>query len=41
LEKRGLVRLIRIRKRGRQRGVTLIPFDSVARFIREQMEGGR
>jgi hypothetical protein len=38
LEKRGLVRLIRIRKRGRQRGVTLIPFDSVARLVREQME---
>jgi hypothetical protein len=41
LEKRGLVRLIRIRKSGRQRGVTLIPFDAVEQFVRSQMEKSR
>jgi hypothetical protein len=38
-EQRGYWRLIRIRERGKLRGVTLIPFDAVARFVREQMEG--
>jgi hypothetical protein len=38
-EKRGYWRLIRIRERGKQRGVTLVPFDAVARFIHQQMEG--
>lgn len=37
-EQRGYWRLIRIRERGKQRGVTLIPFDVVARFVREQMQ---
>jgi hypothetical protein len=36
-EQRGYWRLIRIRERGKQRGITLIPFDAVARFIRKQM----
>jgi len=37
-EKRGYWRLIRIRDRGKLRGVTLIPFDAVAAFVRRQME---
>jgi hypothetical protein len=36
-ENRGYWRLVRLRERGKQRGVTLIPFDAVAKFIREQM----
>jgi hypothetical protein len=38
-EELGYWRLIRIRERGKQRGVTLVPFDAVARFVRKQMEG--
>ena len=38
-ENRGYWRLVRLRERGKQRGITLIPFDAVAKFIREQMEG--
>ena len=30
-------RLIRLRQRGKQRGVTLVPYDSVAAFIRKQI----
>jgi hypothetical protein len=37
-EQRGYWRLIRIRERGKQRGVTLVPFDQVAAFVRKQME---
>ena len=37
-EKRGYWRLVRIRERGKLRGVTLIPFDSVAQFVRRQMQ---
>ena len=37
-EQRGYWRLIRIRQRGKQRGVTLVPFDAVAKFVRQQME---
>ena len=36
-EHRGYWRLIRIRERGKQRGVTLIPYDAVAQFVRSQM----
>jgi len=35
-EKRGYWRLIRIRERGKQRGVTLVPFDQVAAFLRKE-----
>ena len=35
-EKRGYWRLTRIRERGKLRGVTLIPYDAVAAFIRNQ-----
>jgi hypothetical protein len=37
-EQRGYWRLIRIRERGKQRGITLVPFDAVARFVKSQME---
>jgi hypothetical protein len=36
-ENRGYWRLVRLRERGKQRGVTLIPFDAVAKFVRDQM----
>ena len=39
-EQRGYWRLIRIRERGKLRGVTLVPFDAVASFVRRQMEIG-
>lgn len=34
-EKNGLLRLIRLRGRGKLRGVTLVPYDAVAKLIRE------
>jgi hypothetical protein len=37
-EQRGYWRLIRIRERGKQRGIVLVPFDAVARFVKSQME---
>lgn len=36
LEERGDIRLVRIRERGKLRGITLIPYDRVAEFIRSQ-----
>jgi len=36
-ENRGYWSLVRLRERGKQRGVTLIPFDAVAKFVRHQM----
>ena len=38
-ENRGYWKLIRIRERGKLRGVTLVPYDAVASFVRSQMEG--
>jgi len=35
-EKNGYWRLVRIRQRGKVRGVTLVPYDAVADFIRSQ-----
>ena len=35
-EKRGYWKLARLRDRGKLRGVTLIPYDAVAAFIRNQ-----
>jgi len=35
-EKQGYWKLIRIRQRGKLRGVTLVPYDAVAAFIRNQ-----
>jgi hypothetical protein len=37
-EKLGYWPLIRIRRRGKLRGVTLVPFDAVASFVRRQLE---
>jgi hypothetical protein len=37
-EERGYWPLIRIRDRGKQRGITLVPFDLVAVFVRKRME---
>ena len=39
-EKRGYWKLVRIRERGKLRGITLVPYDAVATFVRKQMEGG-
>ncbi len=37
-EKRGYWRLIHIHEKNKSRGVTLIPFDAVASFVRAQMD---
>jgi hypothetical protein len=37
-EHRGYWRLVRIRERGKLRGVTLVPYDAVAAFVRSKME---
>ena len=37
-EQRGYWRLIRLRERGKRRGVTLVPFAEVAAFVRKQRE---
>jgi hypothetical protein len=37
-ETRGYWKLVRIRERGKLRGVTLVPYDAVSAFVREQME---
>jgi hypothetical protein len=38
-EKRGYWRLVRLRERGKRRGVTLIPYDAVSSFVRSQTGG--
>ena len=35
LEKAGRIRLIRIRQRGKMRGITLVPYDAVKKLIEE------
>ena len=37
-EKHGYWRLVRLRQRGKLRGVTLVPYDAVAAFIRKQAD---
>jgi hypothetical protein len=37
-EKRGYWRLVRLRERGKLRGITLVPFDAVSSFVRSQAE---
>jgi hypothetical protein len=39
-EQRGWWKLVRLRERGKQRGVTLVPFDEIARFVLSQREEG-
>jgi hypothetical protein len=36
-EIRGYWKLVRIRERGKLRGITLVPYDAVAAFVRKQM----
>jgi hypothetical protein len=38
-EQLGYWRLVRIRERGKMRGITLVSYDAVAAFVRKQMEG--
>ena len=40
-EQLGYWRLLRIRERGKLRGVTLVPYDAVAAFVRKQMEAAK
>jgi hypothetical protein len=40
-EQLGYWRLIRIRERGKMRGVTLVSFDAVAQFVRRQMQAAK
>jgi len=40
-EARGYWKLVRIRERGKLRGVTLVPYDAVSAFVRRQMAVGR
>lgn len=40
-EQRGYWKLVRIRERGKLRGITLVPYDAVAAFVRQQMETGK
>jgi len=40
LEARGLLKLVRIRDKGKERGVTLIPYRKVEAFVRSQAEAG-
>jgi hypothetical protein len=37
-EQRGYWKLVRIRERGKLRGVTLVPYDAVSAFVRSNME---
>ena len=37
-EKRGWLKLVRIRDEGKDRGVTLIPYKDVLRFVQAQMK---
>jgi hypothetical protein len=39
-EKQGYWRLVRIRQRGKLRGITLVPYDAVAVFIHRQASNG-
>jgi hypothetical protein len=40
-EQLGYWRLVRIRERGKMRGITLVPYDAVAAFVRKQMESAK
>lgn len=38
LDASGAIKLVRIRERGKLRGITLVPYDAVAAFIRSQAD---
>jgi hypothetical protein len=40
-EARGYWNLVRIRDRGKRRGITLVPYDQVSAFVRGRMEAGK
>jgi hypothetical protein len=40
-EQRGYWKLVRIRERGKLRGITLVPYDAVLSFVQKQMEASR
>ena len=40
-EARGYWKLVRIRERGKLRGVTVVPYDAVSAFVRSQMVVGQ
>ena len=40
LEKTGAIQMVRIGKRGKQRGITLIPFEQVLAHVRRAMNKG-
>ncbi len=37
-EQRGELKLIRLRKRGRQKGITLVPYDAMAALVKQLNE---
>jgi hypothetical protein len=37
MEKRGWLKLVRVRDEGKEKGITLIPYAQVAAFVRKQM----
>jgi hypothetical protein len=39
-EARGYWKLVRIRERGKLRGVTLVPYDAVSAFVRKEIGAG-
>ena len=39
-EREGFWRLVRLRTRGKTRGVTLVPYDQVAAFVRRSIRNG-
>jgi len=40
-EQRGYWKLVRIRERGKLRGITLVPYEAVAAFVHKQMEDAK
>jgi len=40
-EARGWLKLVRLTAPGRRRGITMIPYAAVAKFVRSQMEGAK
>lgn len=40
-EEKGYFKLVRLRDRGKLRGIVLVPYDAVAAFLRGQMEAAK